>query len=81
MYVSVLVFSAWTFANRGILQWLKTDMGSENADLPVDVGVKEVIRLMQSSGPESTGKFLNIHVPGWENAPGPNKYDGKEPPW
>jgi hypothetical protein len=56
-------------------------MGSEHADLPVEVGVKEVIRIMTSSGPESTGKFLNIHVPGWENAAGPNQYDGKEPPW
>ena len=64
-----------------VMQWLKTDMGSEHADLPVDVGVKEVIRIMTSSGPESTGKFLNIHVPGWENAAGPNRYDGKEPPW
>jgi hypothetical protein len=79
MYFRNLLVFEHTLTN--ILQWLKTDMGSQNADLPVEVGVEEVVRLMLKSGPESNGKFLNIHVPGWENAPGPNQYDGKEPPW
>jgi len=30
---------------------------------------------------EQNGKFLNIHVPGWEENPGFNQYDGKEVPW
>lgn len=62
-------------------QWLKTDMGSQNADLEVETGVAAVIDLMLKSGPEKNGSFLNIHIPGWENAPGPNQYDGKELPW
>lgn len=56
-------------------------MGSEYADLPVEVGVKEFVRIMLQSGPESNGKFFNIHVPGWENAEGPNQYPGGEVPW
>ena len=56
-------------------------MGSESADLDVDVGVKAVLDVILKNGRESNGKFLNIHVPGWENAEGPNQYDGKEVPW
>lgn len=61
-------------------QWLRTDMGSQMADLEVDVGVKEVIRIIQENGIESSGKLLNIHVPGWEDKL-PNSYDGKIKPW
>lgn len=55
-------------------------MGSQMADLEVDVGVKEVIRIIQENGIESSGKLLNIHVPGWEDKL-PNSYDGKVKPW
>ncbi|KAL8943100.1 MAG: hypothetical protein Q9216_001300 [Gyalolechia sp. 2 TL-2023] len=58
-----------------------TDLGSQNADLEVETGVRAVIDLVLKSGPDKNGKFLNIHVPGWENAPPPNQYDGKELPW
>ncbi|OJJ66187.1 hypothetical protein ASPBRDRAFT_138373 [Aspergillus brasiliensis CBS 101740] len=61
--------------------WLKTDLGSENADLPVDVGVTSVLDILHGTGQEGNGRFFNIHVPGWENAPGLNQYDGKEVPW
>ena len=56
-------------------------MGSEKADLDVDVGAKAVLDVMTNSSAESNGKFLNIRVPGWENAERPNQYDGKGVPW
>ncbi|RDW68721.1 uncharacterized protein DSM5745_08481 [Aspergillus mulundensis] len=61
--------------------WLKTELGGSYADLPVEVGAKEVVRYIRSGGRDLNGRFLNIHVPGWENAPGPNQYDGKDVPW
>ncbi|KAH8821962.1 putative short chain oxidoreductase [Xylogone sp. PMI_703] len=61
--------------------WLKTDMGSEKADLEVKTGVEAVKNLILKADPTMNGKFYNIHVPGWENAEGPNQYDGAELPW
>ncbi|KAJ5584010.1 Short-chain dehydrogenase/reductase SDR [Penicillium hispanicum] len=61
--------------------WLRTDLGSENADLPVETGAEKVVDIIQRTGPEQNGKFVNIRVPGWENAPGINQYDGEEIPW
>jgi len=65
----------------GFMQWLKTDLGSRNADLEVNVGAKAVIDVLLNSDSESNGKFLNIRIPGWENAHGPNQYDGAGVPW
>lgn len=56
-------------------------MGSQAADLDVSVGAAEVIRILIESNQETNGKFLNIRVPGWEDAKGPNKYDGAEVVW
>ncbi|KAJ5485760.1 short chain oxidoreductase [Penicillium desertorum] len=61
--------------------WLKTDLGTENADLPVDVGVSSVLDILYETGQDGNGRFFNIHVPGWENVTGLNQYDGKEIPW
>ncbi|RDH35181.1 short chain oxidoreductase [Aspergillus welwitschiae] len=61
--------------------WLKTEMGSDDADLPVDTGVAAVLDIVLTTGKEKNGRFLNIHVPGWENNSGMNQYDGKELPW
>ncbi|KAK5097919.1 hypothetical protein LTS08_006674 [Lithohypha guttulata] len=61
--------------------WLKTDMGSAQADLDVEVGVAAVVDIILKSTVEQNGKFLNIKVDGWENAQGPNQYDGAEVPW
>ena len=63
------------------IKWLRTDMGSQDADLDVSVGAAEVVRILMESNQTTNGKFLNIHVPGWENAEGPNKYDGAEVVW
>ncbi|KKK15736.1 hypothetical protein P175DRAFT_0558591 [Aspergillus ochraceoroseus IBT 24754] len=61
--------------------WLKTEMGGSQADLPVETGAKEVVRMLREADSEFNGRFRNIHVPGWENKSGPNKYDGKDAPW
>ncbi|RFU80193.1 short-chain dehydrogenase reductase sdr [Trichoderma arundinaceum] len=61
--------------------WLKTDMGSEEADLEVETGVKAVLNLMNKADTSYNGKFYNIHVPGWEHKEGPNQYDGAEIAW
>ncbi|KAI5209128.1 NAD(P)-binding protein [Aureobasidium subglaciale] len=59
--------------------WLRTDMGSQDADIGVEQGVSEVKRLILESGKEQNGKFLNIKVAKtdemtWE-------YDGKDIAW
>ncbi|KAL4865110.1 hypothetical protein BDV12DRAFT_211249 [Aspergillus spectabilis] len=61
--------------------WLKTELGGRYADLTVETGAQETLKYIKQGGPEHNGRFLNIHVPGWENAPGPNQYDGEDPPW
>lgn len=63
------------------MKWLRTDMGSQAADLDVSVGAADVVRILIESDQETNGKFLNIRVPGWEDAAGPNKYDGAEVVW
>lgn len=61
------------------IQWLKTDLGGEQADFDVSVGVKETKRIILEATTAQNGKFVNIHVPGHENAWG--QYDGKEVSW
>lgn len=51
------------------------------ADLPVETGAEAVIRILNNVSKEQNGRFLNIHVPGWENNPAVNQYDGEEVPW
>ncbi|KAI0170070.1 hypothetical protein BJ166DRAFT_514972 [Pestalotiopsis sp. NC0098] len=62
---------------------LKTELaGGERADLPVEVGAKEVIRIAQSATPEETGRHRNIYVKGWEKGGGVGgRYDGEDLPW
>ncbi|KAK5109026.1 hypothetical protein LTR62_007574 [Meristemomyces frigidus] len=59
--------------------WLKTDLGGEYADLQPEVGVAELKRIILEAKPAMNGKFVNIHVPGMEEAHG--RYDGGEVPW
>ncbi|PLB46550.1 putative short chain oxidoreductase [Aspergillus steynii IBT 23096] len=62
--------------------WLKTEMaGGDFADLPVSTGAEATMHIIDSATREMNGKFLNIKVPGWEENPGVNRYDGKEVPW
>lgn len=61
--------------NEQSIQWLKTELGGEHADLPVETGVKSVLEILSSVGREDNGQFFNIEVPGWE------KYQGEKVPW
>jgi NAD(P)-dependent dehydrogenase (short-subunit alcohol dehydrogenase family) len=63
--------------------WLQTDLGSEYADLPVEVGVKAALEKILGAGKEQNAQFLNISIPGWEKPRGANNnfYDGANPPW
>ncbi|KAK4570134.1 hypothetical protein LTR86_002214 [Recurvomyces mirabilis] len=59
--------------------WLKTDLGGQYADLDPHIGVAELKRIILEASPAQNGKFVNIHVPGMEDAHG--HYDGGEVPW
>ncbi|KAE8137727.1 hypothetical protein BDV38DRAFT_292647 [Aspergillus pseudotamarii] len=62
--------------------WLKTDLGGPRADLPVQTGAEAVLKIiLEANHKDTNGKFLNIHVPGWEQTQGFNQYDGAEIPW
>ena len=66
-------------------QWVQTDLSGKEyakyADLPVETASRAVIDQITAAGPKDNGKFLNVHVAGWEDkAPG-HRYDGKSPPW
>ncbi|KIW97465.1 uncharacterized protein Z519_01049 [Cladophialophora bantiana CBS 173.52] len=61
--------------------YLKTDMGGDRADLPVEVGAKATLDILLKSTKEDNWKCKTIHVPGWENVEGPNVYDGREVAW
>ncbi|PNP45140.1 hypothetical protein TGAMA5MH_03191 [Trichoderma gamsii] len=61
--------------------WLKTDMGSDKADLDVATGAKAVKDLVDKADTSYNGKFYNILVSGWEHAEGINQYDGLEIAW
>jgi hypothetical protein len=56
-------------------------MGSQDADLPVEVGAAAVVDIIKNADRSFNGKFQNIRVAGWENREGSNVYDGKAPPW
>jgi hypothetical protein len=47
----------------------------------VGVGAKALLDKIFAAKKEDNGAFLNIHVKGYENVEGANKYDGKNPPW
>ena len=69
--------------------WLRTDLGSEYADLDIAVGTKCVVDRLLMASPQENEKLLNIEAEGWENGKpgakkgegGPNVYDGKDAPW
>ncbi|KAH8589809.1 hypothetical protein B0O99DRAFT_664421 [Bisporella sp. PMI_857] len=61
--------------------WLRTDQGGPYADLDAETGAKAVLDLLSRDRADLNGKFLNIHVPGWEKTTGLHQYDGAELPW
>ncbi|KAI1135169.1 NAD(P)-binding protein [Hypoxylon sp. FL0543] len=61
--------------------WVKTAQGGPYADLDADTAAKAVLDLLKRDRADLNGKFLNIHVPGWEKTTGLHNYDGAEIPW
>ncbi|KAI9901674.1 hypothetical protein N3K66_003491 [Trichothecium roseum] len=57
--------------------WLKTDLGSQYADLEPHVGAKASADLILEAGRSKNGKFYNVRVDGWEE----RGYDGAEVSW
>lgn len=55
--------------------WLRTDLGTEIADLSVEEGAKAVFEIVESVTERDNGSFKNVSVEGWEI------YDGKNVPW
>lgn len=62
-------------------QWIKTDLGSQDADLTVDESAKAVLEIVHGVSKADNGKFFNVKVPGWEKAEGLNQYAGGSPAW
>ena len=62
---------------------LKTELaGGDRADLPAEVGAKQVVEIAMKARPEDTGRHRNIWVQGWEEGGGVGgRYDGKDHPW
>lgn len=60
---------------------MQTDLGGPSAERTVAEGGKAVLDLIKAKGQEANGKFFNIRVPGWEQSPVLNQYDGAELPW
>jgi hypothetical protein len=56
-------------------------MGTEKAHLPVDVGSKAVIELVNRVTKDDNGKFLDIDVPWWKGNGPPDDYTGATIPW
>ncbi|OJD29425.1 short chain oxidoreductase [Diplodia corticola] len=61
--------------------WIQTDLGGTGADLTIEQGSNATADIIFRVKKEDNGKFLNVHVPGWEKAEGINQYDGGCPPW
>ena len=56
-------------------------MGTDIADLDVSTGASAVLDVLSRLGAQLNGKFLNVHVPGWEHAEGLHQHDGGELLW
>lgn len=62
------------------IQWLKTDMSGEAADLTVSDGVKAVLERLAQADTSYNDKFFNIKVNHFKKN-GKIKYDGAEIDW
>ncbi len=62
-------------------QWIKTDLGSDIADLTVEEGSKATLEVVDAAGKDANGKAYNVLVKRWENNPGLNQYGGGVVPW
>ncbi|KAF4547923.1 Short chain dehydrogenase-like protein 24 [Elsinoe fawcettii] len=57
--------------------WVKSDLGTDAADLTVEQSANGIVKQIDSISTKDNGKFLSIHVPGWEE----RHYHGGERPW
>ncbi|KAL3480889.1 hypothetical protein BJX99DRAFT_254216 [Aspergillus californicus] len=55
--------------------WVKTDLGSQHADLSVETSISALLDILHRTGKEGNARFLNVYIPGWD------KYAGGELPW
>lgn len=51
------------------------------ADLTPEQGAKASLDIIYRPNEETNGKMPKVFVKGWENAQGPNVYDGTDAPW
>ncbi|KAF5007360.1 hypothetical protein FDECE_6291 [Fusarium decemcellulare] len=63
------------------LQWVKTELGGPYAVLELDTGVNATLDIVFNLKKEDNGKFLNVRVPGFEDVPTPDRFQGGQPPW
>ncbi|KAF6782910.1 short chain oxidoreductase [Colletotrichum musicola] len=62
--------------------WLKTDLGGgDMADLTPEEGAKASLDILYKPNEETNGQMPKVFVKGWEDAKGPNVYDGTNVPW
>ncbi|KAL4737890.1 NAD(P)-binding protein [Aspergillus similis] len=62
--------------------WMKTALGGgDMADLTPEEGAKASLDILFRPNQEINGQFPKVLVKGWENAKGPNVYDGTNIPW
>ncbi|KAJ3525768.1 hypothetical protein NM208_g11498 [Fusarium decemcellulare] len=61
--------------------WVKTELGGPYAVLELDTGVKATLDIVFNLKKEDNGKFLNVRVPGFEDVPTPDRFQGGQPPW
>ncbi|KAH8828640.1 short-chain dehydrogenase-like protein [Flagelloscypha sp. PMI_526] len=60
--------------------WVKTDMGSDKAELTVEQSVKAIFKRINEGDSTLNGKFLDVDVEGWEPT-SMNVYNGAEISW
>jgi hypothetical protein len=55
--------------------------GGDRAQIDVETSVNALFDIIDTVTTKDNGKFLDVRVPGWEEAPGPNHYLGGEAAW
>jgi hypothetical protein len=51
------------------------------ADLTPEQGAKASLNIIFDKGRELNGQMPKVFIEGWQNAKGPNVYDGSNAPW
>jgi hypothetical protein len=61
---------------------LNTELGGgDMADWTPEQGAKASLDIIYRPDAEKNGKLLKVFVDGYQNAEGPNRYDGESAPW